>query len=251
MLFHSVCLTYCLRCSSLSCLQPLPHASPRFQLFGLLLPLEPLYIIWTFRRAVCDNRTPPLCACIITSISQHANTPSLAEHPTATRPKRWAYPNGKQSQSLPCLRTDMDRDGLSQRSAGAGKATTGQRRSSSYHPPTSSTHSCSTSYSHTEQHQRSMTQVLFDTSTPLAWHSGAAGRDQYLAHGSDSIPRSALEDSSLASREHSGSSILRNSHSLRNLNIDVPLDAQSSPSIDGKYTTWHVTQHELSPQCSF
>jgi hypothetical protein len=81
-----------------------------------------------------------------------------------------------------------------------------------------------------------MTLVHFKPGTPLAWNSDVASQAQRVGYDSASIPRSALEETETTSQGHGGPATLRKSHSLHNLNINVPLDAQSSLSVDGKYS---------------
>jgi hypothetical protein len=131
---------------------------------------------------------------------------------------------------------NMDRDGLSQRTAGAGQAAARQQTLPLCHTQaSSSTHYRRASHPHIQQqHQHSMTLVRFETSAPPAWSSNTANREQSPPCGSASIFRSALEGHESTSGDNGGSATLRKSRSLRNFNVALPLDAQSSLSIEGK-----------------
>ena len=133
----------------------------------------------------------------------------------------------------PC--TNTDRDGLSQRTAGAGQTAAGHRDLPTYHPAaSSSSYYRRASHPHIQQQQHNMTLVHFEASAPPAWSSNAASQEQQLPHGSASIPRSALEGLQSTVRGHIGSAKLRKSHSLHNLNIDLSSVAQPSLSVDSK-----------------
>jgi hypothetical protein len=132
---------------------------------------------------------------------------------------------------------NMDRDGLSQRTAGAGQTAARQQSLPLYHTrASSSTHYRRVSHPHIQQQQQqhSMTLVRFETSAPPAWSSNTANREQSPPCGSGSIPRSALEGHESTSGDNGSSATLRKSRSLRNFNVALPLDAQSSLSIESK-----------------
>jgi hypothetical protein len=131
---------------------------------------------------------------------------------------------------------NMDRDGLSQRTAGAGQTAARQQSLPLYHTrASSSTHYRRASHPHSQQQQQhSMTLVRFETSAPPAWSSNTANREQSPPCGSASIPRSALEGYESTSGDNGGPATLRKSRSLRNFNVALPLDAQSSLSIESK-----------------
>jgi hypothetical protein len=131
---------------------------------------------------------------------------------------------------------NMDRDGLSQRTAGAGHTAARQQSPPLYHTrASSSTHHRRASHPHIQQQQQhSMTLVRFETSAPPAWSSNTANREQPPPCGSASIPRSALEGYESTSGDNGGSETLRKLRSIRNFNVALPLDDQSSLSIESK-----------------
>lgn len=81
-----------------------------------------------------------------------------------------------------------------------------------------------------------MAHVRFEAGAPLTWAPDAVSQKQYLPHGAASIPRSALEESNPIGGGYHGLEAVGKSRSLHNLNIDFPLDAQSSLSGDSKHS---------------
>jgi hypothetical protein len=176
-----------------------------------------------------------------TSTFRAVNTPTFTEYPTATGRKHLACPDCIHPVPSHYNLADTSRDGHSPNSNSADNTSDDLPDSSSSQPPTSPANDSSSLHPYTQFNSHNMSTLA---------HSGAgaslARNAALLQHGEQLpghvalIPRSALTEEGASYQEMYEANPVLDLQTYRSLNIDIPLGARSSVSIeaihDGKVT---------------